>query len=143
MLFAGIKILSWLKINKSYSLSSNKQNMPYLCHATFLLTDLKHQKCKYLIFLLVFLGSCLLCSNTFQYVYDFCEVEIPVFIENKICGNSRICCDWLSLKETLGFPVYAERCFWSFVTCFKWGKFSGYVFQIHKNLEREYMNHEF
>ena len=128
MLFAGIKILSWLKINKSYSLSSNKQNMPYLCHATFLLTDLKHQKCKYLIFLLVFLGS---------------EVEIPVFIENKICGNSRICCDWLSVKETLGFPVYAERCFWSFVTCFKWGKFSGYVFQIHKNLEREYMNHEF
>ena len=128
MLFAGIKILSWLKINKSYSLSSNKQNMPYLCHATFLLTDLKHQKCKYLIFLLVFLGS---------------EVEIPVFIENKICGNSRICCDWLSLKETLGFPVYAERCFWSFVTCFKWGKFSGYVFQIHKNLGRECMNHEF
>ena len=40
-------------------------------------------------------------SNTFRYVYDFCEVEIPLCIENRICGNACNCCDWLSLKETL------------------------------------------
>lgn len=89
-------------------LSPNKQNTSELRQVSFLLKDLKLQKCKFVKLLLVCLGSRLhhILIHSVWYVFDFCEVEIPLCIENKICGNFRICLDWLfvpSAKENLGF----------------------------------------